>query len=72
MKRFSVSAFFPEVKPAHEAFQSCSFDASNMGHAVHRALLDIRARPALKGKRITEVRLTVKEINCAKTLFDAQ
>lgn len=70
MKSFSISAFFPEVKPAHAAFQSCRFDASNMGQAIHRALLDIRARPALKGKHITEVRLTVKEISCTAPLFD--
>lgn len=63
MKRFSITAFFPELKPAHAAFQDCNFDASNMGQAAHRALLDIRARPALKGKRITEVRLTVKQID---------
>jgi hypothetical protein len=64
MKRFSISAFFPEVK-SHVAWQSCSFDASNMGQAVHRALLEIRRRPGVKGKHVTEVRLTVKEITAA-------
>jgi hypothetical protein len=62
MKRFSISAFFPEVKPAHAAEQLCSFDASNMGQAAHRAMLEFRKRPALKRKRITEVRLTIREI----------
>ena len=62
MKSFSVSAFFPEVK-AHLAFQSCIAKASDMNVAVSRAVLEIRDRPGIKGKRISEVRLTVKELD---------
>jgi hypothetical protein len=62
MKSFTIDAFFPEVKPAHAAFQSTTKLASNIGVAAVRAMNEIRARPALKGKRITEVRLTVKEL----------
>jgi hypothetical protein len=62
MKSFVISAFFPEVKPAHEAFQSCVSKGSEMNVAVCRALAEMRDRPGLKRKRITEVRLTVKEI----------
>lgn len=63
MKSFSVSAYFPEVKPAHQAFQSCVGKGSMMSIAMARAVDEIRARPALKGKRISEVRLTIKEID---------
>lgn len=62
MKRFAVSAFFPEVKPAHAAFQSCVAEGEAMSTAVSRAIDQIRGLPELKGKRITEVRLTIKEI----------
>lgn len=62
MKSFSVSAFFPEVK-AHLAFQSCIAKANDMNVAVSRAVLEIRERPGIKGKRISEVRLTVKELD---------
>jgi hypothetical protein len=63
MRSFSISAFFPEVKPAHAAFQSCVSKASEMNTAISRGLQQLRERPALKHKRITEVRLTVKEID---------
>ena len=59
MKSFSVSAFFPEVK-AHLAYQSCVARAAEMSTAVSRGLDELRARPGVAGKRITEVRLTVK------------
>jgi hypothetical protein len=62
VKSFSVTAFFPEVKPAHVAFQSATAEASEMNTAVSRALAEIRERAEIKGKRITEVRLTVKEL----------
>lgn len=63
MRSFSVSAFFPEVKPAHAAFQSCVAKAAEMDTAAARGLGELRARPALKGKRIREVRLTIKELD---------
>jgi hypothetical protein len=62
MRSFSISAFFPEVKPAHAAFQSCVSKASEMDIAVSRGLSELRARPGVNGKRISEVRLTIKEI----------
>lgn len=65
MKSFAISAFFPEVKPAHSAFQECRMSGSDLGVAAVRALHEIRSRAELKGKRITEVRLTIKEIDCA-------
>jgi hypothetical protein len=65
VRSFSVSAFFPEVKPAHAAFQSCVAKAAEMDTAVARGLADLRARPGVKGKRIREVRLTVKELDVA-------
>ncbi len=56
MRSFSISAFFPEVKPAHAAFQSYVSKASEMDIAVSRGVADLRARPGVKGKRITELR----------------
>lgn len=72
MKSFSISAFFPEVKPAHSAFQECRMSGSDLGVAAVRALHEIRARDALKGKRITEVRLTIKEIDCTARPAEAK
>jgi hypothetical protein len=63
IKSFVISAFFPEVKPAHEAFQSCTVKASEMNTAASRGVREIRNRKALKGKRISEMRLTVKELD---------
>jgi hypothetical protein len=60
MKSFAVSAFFPEVKPAHAAWQTCTMQGSDLGVAAVRALHEIRTRPGIAGKHITEVRLTVK------------
>lgn len=62
MKSFSISAFFPEVKPAHAAFQSCITAGAEMSTAVSRGLHQLRDRPGVKGKQITEVRLIVKEV----------
>ena len=58
MKFFSVYAFFPEIRPAHRAWESCTVKASTLSAAVSRGLRTIR--PRLKGKRITEARITVK------------
>ena len=66
MKSFSIAAFFPEAK-AHLAFQSCTARASDMATAVSRGLTEIRERPGIKGKRISEVRLTVKELDGVAT-----
>jgi hypothetical protein len=62
MKSFTAIAFFPEVKPAHAAWQSVTVSAVNISTAGSRALRKLRKIPALKGKRIREVRLTVKEL----------
>ena len=62
MRSFSIDAFYPEVKPAHLAFQSCVAKADDMRTAVARGIGVLRSRPGVKGKRIREVRLTVKEV----------
>lgn len=62
MRSFSISAYFPEVKPAHAAFQSCVSKGSDVDVAVSRGLAELRARPNVKGKHISEIRLTIKEI----------
>jgi hypothetical protein len=62
MKAFSVTAFFPEVK-AHLAYQSATKEAAEMETAVARALQEIRKRDGIKGKQVSEVRLTVKVLD---------
>jgi hypothetical protein len=62
MKAFSVTAFFPEVK-AHLAYQSTTKEAAEMETAVSRALQEIRKRDGIKGKQLSEVRLTVKVLD---------
>lgn len=62
MKSFTVTAFFPEVK-AHLAFQSATVKACDFSTAAARAFNEIHARPGIAGKRITEVRLTVKQVD---------
>jgi hypothetical protein len=59
MKIYSVSAFFPEVKPAHASEQMCTVHASTLAVAALRGLHLLRKRDPLKGKKITQVRLTV-------------
>jgi len=63
LRSFTITAFFPEVRPAHEAWQSCEARGSEMHIAAQRGLAELRARPKLRGKRIREVRLTIKEID---------
>lgn len=63
MKSFSVSAFFPEVKPAHVAWQSITIEGGTIVEAALRGLSRLRERPGIKGKHVTEVRLTIKEIS---------
>jgi hypothetical protein len=60
VKSFSVTAFFPEVK-AHLAWQTVTVHAGSYDVAASRGLKQIRARPGIAGKRITEVRVTVKQ-----------
>lgn len=62
MKLWSVCAFFPEVRPAHLADQSCVVKAASLGAAARRGFEAIRARPELSGKRIGTARLTVRLI----------
>jgi hypothetical protein len=59
VKSFSITAFFPEVK-AHLAWQTVTIHAGNFDVAASRGLKQIRARPGIAGKRITEVRVTIK------------
>ena len=60
MKSFSVTAFFPEVK-AHLAWQTVTVHAGSFDVAASRGLKQVRARPGIAGKRITEVRVTIKQ-----------
>jgi hypothetical protein len=59
MRAWNVSAFFPEVRPAHLAQQSCTVDASDMAVAARRGLEFIFEAAAIKGKRISVAKLTI-------------
>jgi hypothetical protein len=61
VKSFTVTAFFPEVKPAHNAWWTVTVTASDFTVAATRGLRKIRSYPGISGKHITEVRLTVKQ-----------
>lgn len=62
MKSFVVEAYFPEVKPAHCAFQSVVVRVSGMNVAARVAIEEIRRRPEMRGKRITVAKLTISEV----------
>lgn len=65
MRHFTVSAFFPNLRPAHLAYQRQSVDAESLEKAIVLALTQIRALPALHGKHMTEVTLTAVEVKVA-------
>lgn len=62
MKSFAVEAYFPEIKPAHCAFQSVVVRVSGMSVAARVAIEEIRRRPEMHGKRITVAKLTISEV----------
>lgn len=64
MKSFTVAVFFPEAK-AHVAYQGITIPASDFGVAARLAIRELRRRPGIAGKHITEVRLTIKEVPIA-------
>jgi hypothetical protein len=59
MRTWSVSAFLPDVRPAHQAQQSCIVEACDMPAAARRGLAEILALEAIKGKRVSVVKLTI-------------
>jgi hypothetical protein len=65
MKKFTIAAFFPEVKPAHVAWQTVTVSAVRIDIAAHLGICEIRRRRELFGKHITEIRLTVTEVGMA-------
>jgi hypothetical protein len=66
VKPFIVTAFFPDVKPAHAAFQTCMVKGNHIGVAALRALRIIRTRDGIAGKHIREIHLTIEESGVAK------
>lgn len=57
-----MSAFFPELRPAHLAQQDVKVRASSLGTAARVGLDVIRDRDGMKGKKITTARITVRLI----------
>lgn len=68
MKNWYVTAFFPELRPAHLAEQSCTVRASSLGTAARVGLDVIRDRDDMKGKRITTAKLTIRLMPGARRL----
>jgi hypothetical protein len=62
MRKWSVSAFFPEVKPEHAATQSCSAEASTIPRAIAIAMIEILQRDAIKGRHIAAIQISVVAI----------
>jgi len=60
MKSFDVTAFFPQVTPAHQAYQACSVDAPDLALAARRALRAIKKREGIRGKHLREVHLKIR------------
>lgn len=56
-KRFALYFKLPELVAAH-AEQVCSVDASSIGLAIKRGFDIIKKRPAVKGRRITEGKIS--------------
>jgi hypothetical protein len=59
VRTWSISAFFPEVMPAHLAHQSCTVVASDVSVAANRGLKRLIGFEPLKGKHISTVRMTI-------------
>jgi len=59
MRLWSISAFFPEVKPAHLAQQSCVVPASGIEVAARRGLECLLDLEGIKGKHINIVKLSI-------------
>ncbi len=57
-KRYTVLATFPSL-PAARAQQAATAEAASLPTAVSRALQTILRRPAVKGRRIEALRLSV-------------
>jgi hypothetical protein len=62
MKSFEVTAFFPGLVPAHQAYQSCSVDAPDLALAARRGLRVIRKRDAIRGKQLREVQMKIRQV----------
>ena len=56
---YIVDFQFPEVKGAGNYYQSAAVHAADFGTALNRAWSEVRARPAIKGRRITTVKCTI-------------
>lgn len=55
-----MTAFFPQLRPAHLAEQSVIVRASSLGTAAHVGMDKIRDREELRGKKITTAKITVR------------
>lgn len=59
MRDWSISAFFPQVKPAHLAQRSCTVHACKMTTAALRGLEKLLSSEELHGKHISIVKLSI-------------
>lgn len=65
MKSFTVTAFFPEVRPAHCAWQTGTVKASDLAVAARLGVQELRSRPGVSGKHVSEIQLTIREARVA-------
>jgi len=67
VRTWGITAFFPEVKPAHVATQSCCIEACSIATAAHRGLEAIYDREPIRRKHISIVKLTIVAAGRDKT-----
>ena len=59
MRQWNVSAFFPELRPAHMAYQHCVVVAGTIAVAARRGLIELLNIDGVKGKHIAIAKLTI-------------
>lgn len=59
-KNWIVDFKLPQLSASHYWF-SVEVEASNVGLAVNRAWAEVKKRPAVKGRRIKDAQITVKQ-----------
>ena len=58
MKKVRIEAFLPQLPAAH-AYQDSEGSGSKLSVAISRAVDELLAKPAVKGRRLHTLKLTV-------------
>lgn len=67
MKTYAVTYTFEEL-PSGKMYQTARVEATGLGMACHKAFQEIKARPAVKGRRLHHAKVTVVEANVNRAL----